>query len=98
MNKTLRGNQLSAEDCKHVLAGYVYRKTFENVKAHPAAVAKTGNTLPLISDAQWLAITDFEVTAKGRLSLRSKFCMTHDCEIPERKAIINAWSASQKAA
>lgn len=93
---TLRGNQLNPEDQKHVLAAFIYRKTHENMWANPAAVKQTSNWLPAISDEQWLAITDFEVTESGRLDRRAHHCMTHDCEIPEHKAIIEAWAAGRE--
>lgn len=95
---TLRGNQLNESDKAHVLSAYVYRKTVENMARNAAAVRTAGNRLPPITDAQWLAITDFAVTQSGRLDKRSRHCMTHDCEIPERKAIIEALASSRAVA
>jgi hypothetical protein len=94
--KTLRGPQLNAADRNYVLAAFIYRQTHENKAAHPDAVLLCGSRLPLISDARWLEITDFSVTRAGRLDRRASHCMTHDCEVPERKAMIDAW-ASQRA-
>ena len=93
--KTLRGNQLNASDKQHVLAAFVYRGTIENNQRNPQAVRQTGSKLPLITDARWLEITDFDVTKAGRLDKRVHHCTTHNHEVPEHKAMIDAWASKR---
>lgn len=87
---TLRGNQLSSTDKHTVLSAYIYRQTHENARRNPSRVRGVGGKLPLISDAQWLSITEFAVTKAGKIDKRSKWCVTHHSEIPEWKAILDA--------
>lgn len=89
---TARGNQLSVADQQHVLAGFIYRHTIENNARNPVAVAAAGGTLPLISDVEWLRISEFAVTRWGRLDARIGECYTHTHEVPAWKAIIDAWA------
>jgi hypothetical protein len=87
--KTLLGTELNASDRQHVLAAYVYRNTVENIRRNAAAVKRAGGSLPPITDAQWLEITQFTVTNAGRLDQR-----VHHCHlIPAWKSAIDAWSA-----
>lgn len=54
--------------------------TFENCQQHPQYARMLhahGYSLPIISDAQWLASTEFSVTKSGRLDRRIKHCWTH---------------------
>jgi len=95
--RTLRGNELNAADRAHVLQMFIYRQTVENNERNPAAVKHAGGSLPLITDEQWLAITDFEVTKAGRLDKRADSCTTHHHEIPEHKQILDAWSKQGQA-
>lgn len=92
-----RGNLLSPEDQRHVLAAYIYRTTVENKRLHPEAVRTAGGKLPPISDKRWLEITDFAVTASGALDHRTKYCFTNHNEVPEWRAIIQAdWTPDTK--
>ncbi len=95
--KTLRGNQLKPSAQANALAAFIYRCTVENNGRNAAAVRATGSKLPLITDEQWLAITEFEVTKSGDLDKRADHCWTHHQEIPEHKEIIDAWAAKQAA-
>ena len=92
---TLRGNQLCQPDQDHCLAAYIYRNTVENIRRNPGAVRQAGSTLAPITDARWLEITEFDVKDSGRLDSRSKYCYTHDHEIPEWKAAIDQWAAKR---
>lgn len=73
-----RGDTLSPEDRAHVLRSYLHRYT----RTHRPGWAKKGtwNGLPFpvqfATDEEWLANTDFAVTANGRLDLRSRYCMS----------------------
>lgn len=67
------GTELAPEEQRKALARYVYRMTFENIKARPAMAAymwENHYRMSIISDAQWLASTDFPVDKRGRLSER----------------------------
>lgn len=96
MNK-LRGNQLHPDDRKHVLAAFIYRQTFENQRANQADVKRAGSRLPLITDEQWLRITEFPVRKDGRLDSRVHYCETHHFEIPTHAALIKEWAAERMA-
>lgn len=87
---------MSPEDQKYVLAAYIYRGTIENQRVHPDAVQQAGGTLPLISDARWLEITDFEVTDRGTLNHKTRHCYVNHLEVPEYKVILDAWSIKQR--
>ena len=79
----VRGTELSPEDRRTVLASFTYRMTVESVRQHPRATAQAkagGYRLPLITDAVWLAHTDFAVTMSGRLDGRVRRCEHHDSE------------------
>lgn len=95
--KTIRGNRLEYVDQVYVLAAYIYRNTVENLRAHPDCVRQAGGSLPPITDARWLEITDFVVKNNGHLDGRVRSCTTHHHEVPEWAAIIDDW-ASKKAA
>jgi hypothetical protein len=73
-----RGDQLTAEDQKDVLAAYVHRHTREH---RPAWANKLWNGKPypvqFASDAEWLANTLFAVRRNGRLDQRARSCESH---------------------
>jgi hypothetical protein len=80
----VRGNKLNSRAQQEALRTFVHRNTTEN--PHRIAVH---HQLPPISDVEWLAITDFQVTKSGNLDKRARWCLTHHSEIPEWDAIIN---------
>ena len=86
--RTIRGNRLQFDDREHVLNAYIYRGTVENAKAHPDCVKRAGSRLPLITDEQWLAISEWPVTKAGRIDKRAKSCHTHHEEIPGHRDMI----------
>jgi hypothetical protein len=92
---TTRGNALHPDDRAHVLRAYVYRGTHEAERANPGIHAHTGSRLPLITDAEWLAATDFFTKPDGRLVAKACYCRTHHSEIPALKEIIDAWVATK---
>ena len=83
---------MNVSDRQHVLAAFVYRNTVENIRRNAAAVKRAGGSLPPITDAQWLAITQFTVTNAGRLDQRVHHCYTQTHLIPAWKSAIDAWS------
>ena len=87
---TKRGNELNDRDQRYVLNAYIYRGTVENNREHPAEVRQARGMLPLITDAQWMRITEFNVKADGTLDKKAKHCHTHHMEIPEWEKIIRA--------
>jgi len=93
----MRGNELCQSDRAHVLAAYIYRGTIENQRAHPQAVAMAGSRLPLITDAQWLEISEWPVTKSGRIDRRAKHCTTFHSEMKAHKAMIDEWSKTRAA-
>lgn len=93
----IRGNKLTPAARKEALASFIYRNTIENKGANASAVARAGGSFAPITDEQWLAITDFTVHSKtGNLKAHAS-CMTHDSEIPERKAAMDKWAADRAA-
>lgn len=70
---TKRGNELTPEEQKHVLAAYCHRST---------PTTRTGRSgvelLQFASDEEWLANTEFDVTKTGKLDMRRKGC----CSFP----------------
>lgn len=78
--QTRTGKELHPADKRHVLAAYVYRMTHESVRRWPDAartMREGGFRLPLLSDDEWLAVTEFRVRQDGRLDRRAKFCLSH---------------------
>jgi hypothetical protein len=77
--KTLSGNELHPDDRKHVLDGWPYRMTVEARQRWPDATAyllKHGYRMPLQTDAEWLATTDFVVRKDDRLDKRVRYCFS----------------------
>ena len=68
--KLTKGNELSAQARREVLAAFVHRLTSEN--GYPAR-NPCGATIPAISDAQWLDEHAFYVRADGNLSKEHKY-------------------------
>lgn len=71
---TMRGDKLTPEDQKRVLAAYVHRYTGDHT---PAWVTSILFPINFRDDADWLANTEFHVTANGRLDLRWRSCESH---------------------
>lgn len=78
----LKGTELSEKDQKDVLARFRYRYTGNHI---PDWVKK-GQTidgklydypLQFRDDADWLANSEFRVTAKGKLHNGARFCESH---------------------
>lgn len=71
-----KGNDLTQEDQKYVLAAYVHRYTREH---RPAWVDEfpSKNGVHFASDKEWLERTDFHVRKNGRLDMRHKNCFSH---------------------
>lgn len=73
------GTELEPSEQRKALARFVYRMTFENIAERPSMADHmwdNGYRMSIISDAQWLASTDFEVDRKGKLSERhNAHCM-----------------------
>lgn len=72
MKNTKRGNELTPEEQKHVLAAYCHRST-------PSTRNGRSGEYPLqfASDEEWLANTDFDVTTKGKLDKRRTGCVSY---------------------
>jgi len=67
--RLVRGDRLPAEARAEVLRAYIYRWTAENPDRERAWRGIKGQpTLPLQSDAAWLAEHAFHVTDSGRLA------------------------------
>jgi hypothetical protein len=78
MTKT--GNELHPEDRAHVLRSYVHRMTEENIRAYPEharQMREGGYRMPIRTDAEWLANTEFRVRQDGRLDQRVRSCRTN---------------------
>jgi len=75
MNQT-PGNQLTAEDQRHVLAAFVHRFTGEHKPQWANEPWKDGKPYPVQfrDDADWLANTLFVTRNDGRLDQRHKAC------------------------
>lgn len=83
--KMMRGDKLSPMDQHAVLSAYCYRMTRESISRWPEAsqyMMTAGFALPIISDRQWLACTEFCVTNSGRLSRRHSNCVTYRGQNP----------------
>jgi hypothetical protein len=75
----VKGDKLSAKVQQEILNGYIYRWTKENHARAKALHEKLGSipTIPLISDAQWLATHAFKVNKDGSLSKNVRHAMPH---------------------
>ncbi len=73
---SLYGTQLSANDQRHVLSAYTHRFTREHVPAWAKETRPDGSAYPVQfdSDQEWLANTQFHVTASGDLDKRVNHC------------------------
>jgi hypothetical protein len=69
--KLIKGNDLSAQQRKDVLASFVYRLTTEN--GYPARNPCNAR-VAAISDAQWLAEHAFWINNDGSLSFNKRWC------------------------
>ncbi len=75
--KTLLGSQLSYSEQQKALSRFVHRMTKENILKHPAYAQrqfKHGYRMPIITDCEWLACTEFTVTKSGKLDERVNHC------------------------
>jgi hypothetical protein len=73
---TKRGCDLSPDEQKYVLAAFVHRFTGQHKPAWARLLRPDGTAYPVQfkDDADWLAHTDFEVTARGKLDTRNAYC------------------------
>ena len=96
MKRFARGNELCADDQAAVKRAFIHRQTVENYQQNPEAARSCRCSFEPIPDADWLRITDFPLNGSGRVNLTGSLgCCTHDREIPARKALIDAWAATQ---
>lgn len=94
MKTYLRGSELDYSVRREVLARFCNRMTVENIARYPYLKSMMdGYRMPIITDAQWLAHTQFAVTKTGKLDKREKHCMTLFSEIPEGKAVLHSNAA-----
>ena len=76
--KQVYGNHLSERLKREVLNAYGYRWTVENRERARNWYGRLGTpTMPLITDEEWLACTEFWVTNAGELSNRHRYCTSH---------------------
>lgn len=81
------GLKLSQEAKTQALARYVHRCTIENFRAHPSVKAmmeRGGYRLRVLTDAEWLACTQFPTRADGRLDERVKHCWSTHPDYPNK--------------
>lgn len=81
----VRGNELPEVLRSQVLNRYPYRMTEESAKRWPETtkrMVRGGYSLPLISDVEWLRISEFDVTARGELSRRTTHCLCYRTTAP----------------
>ncbi len=76
LRRMARGDELTPEDRRNVLAFYLFRYTRDHVPAWVRNPRREGTTHPVQfdSDADWLAHTWFAVRADGRLDGRYRLC------------------------
>lgn len=79
MSKLVKGNELPREIQEQVKRAYIYRWTIDNKRRKDAWAGIQGQpTIPLQTDAEWLAEHAFYVTDSGqRLSKRHTHCEPH---------------------
>ena len=73
------GSQLTQDEQKQVLGAFVHRFTGDHKPAWAAKPRPNGDIykVQFASDADWLANTEFKVTASGKLDQRSRYCFSH---------------------
>ena len=70
----IRGDKLTDRLKKEVLGAYIYRWTSDNKRRVSiwATIKAGAPTIPLVTDAEWLADHAFHVTAAGNLDGRRR--------------------------
>jgi hypothetical protein len=71
------GPKLTPKAREQAFARYVHRCTVENFQRHPSiaqVMRKGGYRLRVLTDAEWLANTQFPTRADGELDNRVKHC------------------------
>ena len=75
----VKGDKLSAKVKQEILNAYIYRWTKENHARAKAIYENLGSipTIPLISDAEWLATHAFKVNKDGTLTKSVRHAEPH---------------------
>ena len=74
-----RGTDLKPEARRQVLDRFVYRMTNESIARWPEAARQMrvgGFRMPILTDAEWLARTEFATRKDGLLSNAVRYCRT----------------------